>query len=282
MIALSFWGINIYRYGIFYFLSFIIGYCRFVYVAHKQLFARYFPRLHKVLHQQRDDLLLLIFAGVLLGGRLGHVIIYNFPYYLHHPQDIFAFRQGGMSFIGGLIGVTIVIIGFRKIKKGTWHDLLTLLDVIVVALPIGIILGRRGNYLNQELYGVVVSPGLAPAIMKFCTQFNIFHVYKEIDTSLRVNTNLLAAIGEGVFSLIIVASLFWSQIKKKAYTPGKISAIFLARYSLVRFCLEMFRSDSQREFIGRLTISQWFFVLFFLLALIWLQRIEEIREEEGK
>lgn len=106
----------------------------------------------------RDDLLLCVFAGVLLGGRLGHVIIYNFSYYIHHPQNIFAFRQGGMSFIGGLVGVTIVMLIFRKVKKGTKHDLLTLLDIIVVALPIGIALGRLGNYLNQELYGVVVAP----------------------------------------------------------------------------------------------------------------------------
>ena len=77
----------------------MIGYLRFIYVARKQMFARYFPRLHKVLHHHRDDLLLIIFAGVLLGGRLGHVIIYNFSYYLHHPQHIFAFREGGMSFI---------------------------------------------------------------------------------------------------------------------------------------------------------------------------------------
>jgi len=97
---------------------------------------------------------------------------------------------------------------------------------------------------------------------------------------LRVNTNLLAGIGEGFVSLLIVASLFWHQIKHKKYAPGKIAAIFLARYSLVRFILENFRADSQQEYVGMFTIGQRFFVIFFLVALIWLQRIQEVREEK--
>jgi prolipoprotein diacylglyceryltransferase len=97
---------------------------------------------------------------------------------------------------------------------------------------------------------------------------------------LRVNTNLLAGIGEGFMSLLIVASLFWYQIKHKKYAPGKIAAIFLAWYSLVRFILENFRADSQQEYVGMFTISQRFFLLFFMIALIWLQIIKEVREEK--
>ena len=169
---------------------------------------------------------------------------------------------------------------FWKVKKGKWHDLLILCDSIVIALPLGIMLGRLGNFLNQELYGIIVHPTTSSSLFTIFSSLHLLHIYPAIDHAIRINTNLLSIIFEGGVSLIIVVSLFLTQLKKKVFSPGKISAIFLGRYSLVRFFLEYVRADSQREFINGMTISQWFFVGFFLLALLWLSRIQEIHLQE--
>ena len=100
-----------------YLLGFAFGYLGFRYIAKKKYFEIKFPRIQNVLEYHLENFLIVLFLGVLIGGRLGHVIIYNFPYYLAHPAEIIAFRSGGMSFIGGLFGVAIGILAFRKSKK---------------------------------------------------------------------------------------------------------------------------------------------------------------------
>ena len=117
MIAFSIGSLHIYRYGIMYLLGFTFGYIGFTYIARKKFFAIRYPRIQHILEKHLEDFLIVIFVGVLLGGRLGHVIIYNLQYYFAHPGEIIRFRDGGMSFIGGLFGVVIGILAFRKVKK---------------------------------------------------------------------------------------------------------------------------------------------------------------------
>jgi phosphatidylglycerol:prolipoprotein diacylglycerol transferase len=141
-------------------------------------------------------------------------------------------------------------------------------------LPFGIMLGRLGNYLNQELYGIVVSKSLwnlSQPILSFLYKLHILHIYEQVDLQLRVNTNFLASFFEGFVLLLITMSIISKRVRTKVIQPGKIVAVFLVAYSFVRFCLEYVRADSQLEFHGRFTISQRFFILFFILWRgIWL------------
>ncbi len=271
MVAFSLWSLHIYRYGIFYLLAFLIGYGFFHFIAVKNVFAKSFPRMQAFLTTYVDDLVLMIFLGVLVWGRLGHVFIYNAPYYLHHLQEIFQVWKWGMSFIGWLIGVTVALLFFVWKHKFTRKEFLLLGDLIFAILPFGIMLGRIGNYLNQELYGIVVPAWVfeLPARLFYALwSLNIFHIYPLVDNFLRVNTNFLASFFEGFVLLVITLLMVRRWVVTKKIIPWKIMAVFLLRYSFVRFFLEYLRADSQLEFHGWFTTSQWYFIAFFLLGVI--------------
>lgn len=200
----------------------------------------------------RDDLIIAIILGILIGGRLGHVFIYNASYYLHHRREIFRLQQGGMSFIGGIIGVVIAMLFIQRRYRISLRDLSVLCDLTLLIVPIGIFLGRIGNFLNQELYGMVVPTDML-WIQKSFLGGLLTHVYPLIDTQLRRNTNYMAAGLEGVvigIALWIIAYKQWHRGekkcgKKKHRTPGRISAVFLVMYCVFRFGLEYLRADSQ-------------------------------------
>lgn len=100
-----------------------------------------------------DDISDMVFygaLGVVLGGRLGYVIFYNLPFYLKNPLHVFAVWEGGMSFHGGMLGVLLAMYIFSRLKNTSF---LTLIDMLAQCAPIGLGLGRIGNFINAELYG---------------------------------------------------------------------------------------------------------------------------------
>ena len=99
-----------------------------------------------------ENLNLVLIISLVLGGRLGYVLFYNLPYYLGHPAEIMAAWQGGMSFHGGMLGLVIGSVIFCRRKK---LDFWRTADFYVVTIPIGLGLGRIGNFINGELYGRV-------------------------------------------------------------------------------------------------------------------------------
>ena len=269
MIAFSIGSLDIYRYGIFYFIAFLVGYLFLYRITKKNIFWKTFPRLQTFLEKNLDDLIICIFLWVLIWWRLGHVIIYDLQYYIQHPIEIFQIRKWGMSFIGWIFGVTIALLLLAWKKRFTAKEFILLGDLIFAILPFGIMLGRIGNFLNQELYGVLVSdrlPRLWYPLFSIFHDLNIFHVYPQVDSFLRVNTNLLSSFFEGLVLLIITLSIIRKWIRTKVIQPGKIVAVFLLWYSFVRFFLEYLRADSQLEFHGRFSISQRFFIGFFVLG----------------
>ena len=269
MIAFSIGSIDVYRYGIFYFIAFLAGYLFLYRISKKNIFWNVFPHLQTFLQKHIDDLILCIFAWVLIGGRLGHIIIYDFQYYIQNPAEIFQVRKWWMSFIGGILGVTLSLALLVWKKRLTRKEFFLLGDLIFAILPFGIMLGRIGNFLNQELYGIVVSdwlPRLWYPIFSLLHDIGFFHVYPQIDSQLRVNTNLLSGIFEWLVLLIITLSVVRTRVKTKRPQPGKIVAIFLMGYSFIRFFLEYLRADSQLEFHGWFTTSQWFFIVFFVIG----------------
>ena len=110
-----------------------------------------------------DDYLTYLIIGIVLGGRLGYVLFYNFDYYSDNLIDIFKIWQGGMSFHGGLIGVIIASYWYAKINN---QNPFLYLDIVSLVAPIGIFFGRIANFINSELYGYETSVAWAVQFIK--------------------------------------------------------------------------------------------------------------------
>ncbi len=257
MIAFSIGSIHIYRYGIFYLVTFLIGYFFLTRVGKKRMYAK-FDHAQHILNTWVDDIVLATVIGILVGGRLGEVLLYNRAYYLQHPAEIIAVWHWGMSFIGGIVGVLAAILVVDRLFRLTRKELFIIFDLLLVVVPVGIILWRYGNFLNQELYGII-APSRRPALLS--------HVYPAIDSAVRINTNMLSLLFEWVLIFVIVLSMFIKQYTTKHITPGRITLTFIFLYSIIRFVLDYLRSDSQSDFFGPFTTTQRFMIFFCLFGL---------------
>jgi phosphatidylglycerol:prolipoprotein diacylglycerol transferase len=172
-----------------------------------------------------DDLLIYVAAGVLLGGRLGHVLFYDPLHYLSHPLDIPAVWRGGMSFHGGLIGSIVGIALFaRRVGANPW----SVLDSCAAAVPIGLFFGRLANFINGELWG---RPTTVPWAMVFPS--------KEAGGIERHPSQLYEAFFEG---LVLFALLWWLTHRMGALRrPGVVGGVFLIGYGVARSFCELFR-----------------------------------------
>ena len=181
-----------------------------------------------------DDLIAYLIIGIILGGRLGYILIYNFDYYLNHLTEILMIWKGGMSFHGGLVGVLISTLFFSK--KHNINPFI-FLDLISAVAPIGIFLGRIANFLNSELYG---------------KQTEIFWsvIFPKIDNLTRHPSQIYEALFEGLILFLILNLLIRKNMLNK---KGEITSYFLIFYSLFRFLLEFFREPDPQ--IGYLIIG---------------------------
>lgn len=187
--------------------------------------------------KQVEDLLTAVILGVILGGRLGYVLFYQPGFYLANPLQIPMLWTGGMSFHGGLLGVVIAAwIYLRRIGA----PLLSSADMMALATPVGLFLGRIANFINAELWGRptnlpwgVIFPGVAAQdcgqpIGLLCAR----HPSQLYEASLE---GLLL----GIILLILLA-------RGALKSPGLITGTFLAGYGLARFVVEFFRQpDAQ-------------------------------------
>ncbi len=191
------------------------------------------------LNEKFDDYITYLIFGIILGGRLGYVIFYNFDYYINNLLDIFKIWEGGMSFHGGLLGIILSSIFFAK-KTG--DDVFIYMDLVALVAPIGIFFGRLANFINSELYGV---PSTVPWAV----------IFVKVDNLGRHPSQLYEAIFEGIILFII---LLYFQKKNFHKKDGLLSAIFLIFYSLFRFIIEFFRvPDEQLGYlILNLTMGQ--------------------------
>lgn len=270
MIAFSIGPLTVYWYGIMYLLSFVLGYIFLYYVGHKSVLQKKLPAIHVVLTKHLDDLLLVVVLWVIIGGRLGEVLFYQFSYYITYPLKIFAVWEWGMSFVGWFLWVMIAVVLFAKKKEIPRHELLGLFDVIVAFLPLAIIFGRLGNFLNQELYGLAVPSGswwLSESIVSFLTKTHFFHVYPWVDNVLRINTNFLAMLFEWLMIFVVVQWFLWYHYAKKNMRPGVVVSIFMVLYGIVRFVLDYFRVDAQNGWFAGMSTTQWFGILFVVVGM---------------
>src|ERR1051325_4413022 len=143
-VALSLGPVKVHWYGIMYLIGFIGGCALGVYRTGR-------PNSGWQGHEV-GDVLFYIALGVILGGRLGYVLFYNFAYFAQHPLKIFALWDGGMSFHGGLLGVIAAMWYFGR---RTGRRFFAVADFIAPLCPLGLGAGRLGNFINQELWGRV-------------------------------------------------------------------------------------------------------------------------------
>ena len=191
-----------------------------------------------------DSLLTVVLCaiiGVILGGRLGYVLVYGDGYYFSHPAEILAFSHGGMSFHGGLIGALLSGIVAARF---TGIPYLTLADMGCIAAPIGLFFGRCANFVNGELWGAptslpwgVVFGGTAGAMPRHPSQ-------------------LYEALLEGV---VLFCVLYVLSRKQPPRPQGTFLGVFLMGYGLFRFLIEFVRQpDAQIGYLwgGWLTMGQ--------------------------
>lgn len=179
-----------------------------------------------------DDLVFYATLGVILGGRLGYVIFYA-PEMITTPLHILRLWDGGMSFHGGVIGVSTGIILFARQQKLNW---LRVHDYVACTVPFGLFFGRLANFVNGELWG---KPADVPWAIIFSNT-----VPAGLTEPARHPSQLYEAGLEGIVLFAILWFFFWRT--KARYDPGKLVGIFLAGYGVARFIVEFFREpDSQ-------------------------------------
>ena len=239
-IAIEIFSFEIRWYSLAYIIGILLGW----YLA-KNIF------INNNIKDKFDDYLTYVIIGLILGGRLGYVLIYNFYYYLDNILDIFKIWQGGMSFHGGVIGM--IVASFMFSKKND-DDAFEYLDIIAIVAPIGIFFGRIANFINSELYGIETS-------IPWAVQFI------QIDNLYRHPSQIYEAILEGIILFLILIH-FWAKDYLKA--PGKLSAMFLIFYSVFRFVIENFRSPDEQlgYLVLNLTMGQLLSFLFLLIGFL--------------
>tara|TARA_A100001015_G_scaffold235129_1_gene266830 strand:+ start:565 stop:1347 length:783 start_codon:yes stop_codon:yes gene_type:complete len=227
-----------------YSLSYIIG-ILFGWLVSKKIFI-----LDLSLKEKFDDFITYIILGIIVGGRLGYVFFYNFDHYSNNLLEIFKIWQGGMSFHGGVIGVTIVSILFAKKNH---QSAFSYLDIISLVAPIGIFFGRIANFINSELYGTETS---LPWAVKFINVDNLY----------RHPSQLYEAIFEG---LILFLILIYYRNRGFLKIPGLISGLFLIFYSIFRFIIEFVRvPDEHLGYVfANLSMGQIISFIFLLIGI---------------
>lgn len=203
-----------------------------------------------------ENYLFMVIIFVLVGGRLGYVVFYNLKYFIHNPLEIFlpfSFEGGfrftgiaGMSYHGATLSAFLGTYLFTKKNKFNFFEFS---DFVIPAVPLGYTFGRLGNFINGELYGRVTEKW-----------YGMYFPMAGDDT-LRHPSQLYEAFFEGIFLFLIL----W-YVRKNEFLKGKLLALYLILYGLIRFLIEFVREpDEQLGFIiSSLSMGQ---VLCFIMIL---------------
>ncbi len=244
-VAFSLGPISVHWYGLMYIFGITIAW-----LLAKSRLAKFDPNWNG---EKLADLVFYCALGVVVGGRLGYILFYDFPIYAAEPLKIFKVWQGGMSFHGGMVGVLLATWWFARRNNKTFFQLA---DFIAPFVPIGLGLGRIGNFINGELWG---KPTDLPWGMIF--PYDPEHV-------ARHPSQLYQCFLEGIVLFLIL--WFFS---KKPRPPMAVSGMFLFWYGLFRFIVEFVRlPDQQLGYLafGWLTMGQLLCLPMIIVGLVLL------------
>lgn len=200
-----------------------------------------------------DDLLFWGVVGVVVGGRLGQVLFYEPGYYLDHPEDILAVWKGGMSFHGGLIGVLLALVHHARKTGRTFLDVG---DFVAPLVPLGLMFGRLGNFINGELWGRPADPALPWAM-----------IFPQAADGIPRHPSQLYQAGLEGLALFVILWLYTARPRP----VGAASGLFLIGYGAFRFVAEYFRTPDAGIF-GQsdvISMGQWLSLPMFLIG-IWM------------
>ena len=236
-----------------YGLMYLLGFLAFLFLGKYQIkYKVWFGWTNEML----DDALFYGALGVILGGRIGYILFYQFASFMQHPLDIFKIWQGGMSFHGGFLGVLVAMAffsrkhGFNKKHGQPW---LKIMDFVAPLVPIGLGAGRMGNFINGELWGRA-------------TNSSYGMIFPQVDDIVRHPSQLYEFVLEGI---VLFAILWWFSQKQRPI--GAISALFLIGYGSFRFLVEYTREPD--AYLGLLSLGlsmgQWLSLPMILLG-VWM------------
>lgn len=193
-----------------------------------------------IIRQLIDDYLVWAVLGVIVGGRLGYVLLYNPSKYMANPLEIFQVWKGGMAFHGGLLGVVIATAIYAK-RRGIYF--LNFSDLACCGVPIGLFFGRLANFVNGELYGRVAD-----------IPWGI--VFPQGGPLQRHPSQLYEAFSEGLLLFVLLS--FGALYTRWPHRRGLLTGIFLTGYALARMTAECFREPDVflGYFSGGFTMGQ--------------------------
>ncbi len=249
-VALQIGGIAIRWYALAYLAGIILGW-RYSRWRLQALVNPPFPAV------ALDDFLMWATFGIIIGGRVGYAVFYQFDYYWYHPREVLYLWKGGMAFHGGFLGVAVATLLYcRKRRLPLWP----FADALAIAAPIGIAFGRLANFINGELYGRVTTSSLGM-------------VFPDGGPLPRHPSQLYEMLLEGVL-LFIMLYLVSRRYPIGQRYGGLFVALFLGGYGLARFCVEFFREpDFHIGLIHGLSMGQWLSLPMIIAAFIVAYRV---------
>jgi phosphatidylglycerol---prolipoprotein diacylglyceryl transferase len=219
-----------------------------------------------------QTLMTAVIIGVMLGGRLGYVLLYDFASFRQDPMTLFRLWEGGMASHGGMLGLALAVYWFAHTRQLSFFRIT---DVLSCIGPLGIFFGRIANFINGELWGRVTTvswavlfpqeagldptePGIKETVLRYAEQGWIHP---------RHPSQLYSAALEG---LLIFATLMLVRQTAWAQRPGRLTALFLFLYTAARFTVEFFREPEIVHF-GWLTQGQ-LLSLLLLIPAVYIMR----------
>jgi len=232
-------------YGLMYVLAFVATY----FIIRSEVSRKKLPLT-------LDDVADLVFfgaAGVVLGGRLGYILFYNPEFYLKNPLKLLAVWEGGMSFHGGFLGVITAFLIYSHKNK---LPFMTIIDMVALCSPVGLGLGRLGNFINAELYGRATD-----------VPWGI--IFPGSDGRPRHPSQLYEAFLEGVVLFFLVRFM-----SRRSDVNGVAGWTFCAGYGLFRFCVEFFRQPDAHigYFYNLFSMGQLLSMPMFILGIVMIAR----------
>ena len=255
-VLFDFWFLEVRWYSLAYIFGILFGW----WFGKHLIKIKFYNYQNEKLLRDFDDLVTILIISIILGGRIGYIVFYNFEYYTNNPFEIIKVWEGGMSFHGALIGIVMGTYLF-SIKKRI--KLFLLLDIIACVSPIGIFFGRIANFINSELVGKVTN-------VKWSVVFPI------IDSMKRHPSQIYEAILEGIILFIIM----YLVVSKKNYKIGTCSIFFLISYGVFRIIGEIFREPDVQigylfNFMSMGTLLSVLMILTGTIIYFYLKRYEK-------
>jgi phosphatidylglycerol:prolipoprotein diacylglycerol transferase len=267
-IALSLGPVQVHWYGIMYLVGFAVAW----WLGQQRRAA---GRL-AVTADQFSDLAFYAMLGVILGGRIGYMVFYDTGELIHHPASLFRVWEGGMSFHGGLLGVLAAALFWTRRHKLNFFDVV---DFVAPLVPIGLGLGRLGNFIGGELWGRhtdlpwgMIFPRALDALDKTRDELHQMYLAGQLNNEARHPSQLYEFCLEGV----VLFAVLWLY-SRKPRPRYAVCGLFALLYGLFRFGVEFVREpDVQLGFIAFdwLTMGQILSLPLIIIGivLLWMSR----------